>query len=85
MIRKKILTSVMALAVVATTYSSALAYVPIGKDYHIASDKIETDYFFKNESGRLQRSEYLEKIFKLHLLNIILKKYGKVIQNTLMA
>ena len=51
----------MTLAIAVTTYSSALAYVPVGEDYHIAFDKNETDYVLKNELGGLQRSEYLEK------------------------
>ena len=75
--KKKILTSVMALAVVATTYSSALAYVPVGKDYHIAADKIETDYFFKNEASGLQRSVYLEKNIQAPLIKYNPKKIWK--------
>ena len=76
--KKKILTSVMALAVVATTYSSALAYVPVGKDYHIAADKIETDYFFKNVASGLQRSEYLEKNIQAPLIKYNPQKIWKI-------
>ncbi|MSV23886.1 hypothetical protein FYJ78_01515 [Selenomonas sp. WCA-380-WT-3B 3/] len=77
MIKKKILTSVMTLAIAVTTYSSALAYVPIGKDYHIAADKMEIDYFLKNKLGGLQRSEYLEKNIQAPLIKYNPKKIWK--------
>ena len=77
MIKKKILTSVMTLAIAVTTYSSALAYVPVGEDYHIAFDKNETDYTLKNELGGLQRSEYLEKNIQAPLIKYNPQKVWK--------
>ena len=60
--KKKILTGIMALAVATTTYSSALAYVPIGENYHIPAAKMEVDNFFSKElsANNLQRSDFLE-------------------------
>ena len=77
MIKKKILTSVMTLAIAVTTYSSALAYVPVGEDYHIAFDKNETDYVLKNGLGGLQRSEYLEKNIQAPLIKYNPQKVWK--------
>ena len=77
MIKKKILTSVMTLAIAVTTYSSALAYVPVGEDYHIAFDKNETDYVLKNKLGGLQRSEYLEKNIQAPLIKYNPQKVWK--------
>ena len=77
MIKKKILTSIMTLAIAVTTYSSALAYVPVGEDYHIAFDKNETDYTLKNELGGLQRSEYLEKNIQAPLIKYNPQKVWK--------
>ena len=68
----------MTLAIAVTTYSSALAYVPVGEDYHIAFDKKETDYVLKNElHGGLQRSEYLEKNIQAPLIKYNPKKVWK--------
>ena len=77
MIKKKILTSVITLAIAVTTYSSALAYVPVGEDYHIAFDKNETDYALKNNLGGLQRSEYLEKNIQAPLIKYNPQKVWK--------
>ena len=68
----------MTLAIAVTTYSSALAYVPVGEDYHIAFDKNETDYTLKNNLGGLQRSEYLEKNIQEHLIKYKTKKLWKI-------
>ena len=67
----------MTLAIAVTTYSSALAYVPVGEDYHIAFDKEETDSFLKNELGGLQRSEYLEKNIQAPLIKYNPQKVWK--------
>ena len=67
----------MTLAIAVTTYSSALAYVPVGEDYHIAFDKNETDYTLKNELGGLQRSEYLEKNIQAPLIKYNPQKVWK--------
>lgn len=67
----------MTLAIAVITYSSALAYVPVGEDYHIAFDKEETDSFLKNELGGLQRSEYLEKNIQAPLIKYNPQKVWK--------
>ena len=67
----------MTLAIAVTTYSSALAYVPVGEDYHIAFDKNETDYTLKNGLGGLQRSEYLEKNIQAPLIKYNPQKVWK--------
>ena len=68
MIKKKILTGVMALAVVTTSYTSAFAYVPVGEDYHIAASKIEVDNFFEKEVQNLSRDAWLEKNIQAPLI-----------------
>ena len=76
-IKKKILTGIMALAVATTTYSSALAYVPIGENYHIPPIKMETDNFWQKEVQALQRSEYLEQSIQAPLIRYNPQKIWK--------
>lgn len=60
-IKKKISIGILTIIIATTTYiSSALAYVPIGENYHIPSIKIEIDNFWEKEAQALQRSKYLE-------------------------
>ncbi len=77
--KKKILTGIMALAVATTTYSSALAYVPIGENYHIPAAKMEVDNFFSKElsANNLQRSDFLERNIQAPLIKYNPQKIWK--------
>ena len=56
--KKKIIAGIMALAVVTTSYTSALAYTPIGEFFHIPASKMETDNFWNKEitEGNIKRN-----------------------------
>ncbi len=79
MVKKRILTGVMALAVVTTSYTCAWAYVPIGQDYHIPASKIETDNFWNKEikENNLQQSEFLERVIQAPLIKFNPQKLKK--------
>lgn len=79
MFNKKIITGVMALAVATTTYSSALAYTPVGEYYHIPSAEMETDNFWDVEIKEkyLQEDEFLEEKIQAPLIKYNPQKLKK--------
>ena len=77
MIKKKILTGLMTLAVVTTSYTSAFAYVPVGENYHIDASKLEVDNFFEKEVQNLSRDTWLEKNIQAPLIKYNPRKVRK--------
>ena len=77
--KKKIIAGIMALSVVTTSYTSALAYTPIGEFFHIPASKMETDNFWNKEitEENIKRNTYLETYIQSPLIKYNPKKVWK--------
>ena len=79
--KRNCLAGFITLAITATTYTSAFAYVPIGDNYHIPADKMEVEHFFNDEADKLVRNNWIDNNIQAPLIKYNPQKVWRASSN----